>query len=115
MRFCFGRILRKYERPYTLIRHIGGEYNSVGVYVPPEAIKISLQGSIQPMGENLLQEGGGKYTEDDRVLFTRYTHAEGDVVEYDGKQYTIHLGDDWTSYADVSEYKMKRVSTHDPV
>lgn len=115
MRFRFSRILRKYELPYTLIRQVEGHYDSVGVYVPPQDIKLPLRGSVQPMGDSFLQEDGGKYDEDDRMLFSTFRHQNGDIIEYENRQYTIHMDDNWSAYDDVSEYKMKRVSTHDPV
>lgn len=115
MRFNFGGILRRYELPYFLIKQLEGAYNSVGVYRPPEPERIALRGSIQPMGDRLLQLDGGRYSEDDRMLFTSYRHQNGDVIEHDGRQYTVEMDDNWSGYSDVSEYKMKRVSTHDPV
>ncbi|UVI28171.1 hypothetical protein [Paenibacillus spongiae] len=115
MRFRFQRILRKYEVPYTLIRHGKGHYDSVGVYHPPEAIRTALRGSVQPLGDRLMQIEGGRYHEDDRMLITVYPHKDGDIIEHQGRQYTIDMDHNWTAYSDVSEYRMKRVSTHDPV
>lgn len=115
MRFNFRGTLRKYERPYTLIRETDGHYDSVGVYQPPEAQNTPLRGSIQPLGDKLTQTDGGRYTEDDRLLLTAFRHQSGDVVEHEGKQYTVETNSDWNQYSDVNEYKLKRVSTHDPV
>jgi hypothetical protein len=115
MRFNFGGVLRRYELPYILVRQGEGSYNSVGVYRPPEKERIALRGSIQPLGDRLLQLDGGRYSEDDRKLFSRYRHQNGDVIEHEGRQYTIEMDDNWSGYSDVNEHNMKRVSTHDPV
>ncbi|OMF09562.1 hypothetical protein BK129_01520 [Paenibacillus amylolyticus] len=115
MRFNQARILRKYERPYTLIREGEGNWNSVGVYQPPETQRIDLRGSIQPLGDKLTQTDGGRYTVDDRLLLTTFQHDAGDVVEHQGKQYTVESDSDWNQYSNVNEYRLKRVSTHDPV
>ncbi|WP_422659113.1 hypothetical protein ACK8P5_00755 [Paenibacillus sp. EC2-1] len=115
MRFNHARILRKYERPYTLIRNSNGHYDSVGVYHQPEAQRTPLSGSVQPLGDKLTQSDGGRYTEDDRLLLTSFRHKSGDVVEHQGKQYTVEMDTDWNQYSDVNEYKLRRVSTHDPV
>lgn len=115
MRFNFGRILRKYALPYTLIRREEGYYDSVGVYHDSEPMHLELRGSIQPLGDRLLQLDGGRYGEDDRLLFTTYRHQNGDIIEYQGRQYTVGADDNWTAYSNVNEYRLKRVSTHDPV
>ncbi|OMF01223.1 hypothetical protein BK124_00670 [Paenibacillus amylolyticus] len=115
MRFNQARILRKYERPYTLIREGEGKWDSVGVYQPPETQRIDLRGSIQPLGDKLTQTDGGRYTVDDRLLLTTFQHDAGDVVEHQGKQYTVESDSDWNQYSNVNEYRLKRVSTHDPV
>ncbi|MBW7452444.1 hypothetical protein ACFOLF_12245 [Paenibacillus sepulcri] len=115
MRFRFTGIVRKYEVLYTLIRHGEGVYNSEGVYQRPEPELIALRGVIQPMGARWLQTDGGKYTEDDRLLFTVRRHENGDSIMYNGHQYTVHDGDDRSDYSDTYEYRLKRVSTHDPI
>ncbi|WP_042226880.1 hypothetical protein [Paenibacillus popilliae] len=115
MRFNLGRIVRKYAVPYTLIRQGEGHYDSVGVYHDSESIQTVLHGSIQPLGDRLLQLDGGRYSEDDRQLFTTYRHQNGDIIEHQGRQYTVDADDNWTAYSDVNEYRLKRVSTHDPV
>ncbi|QKS59397.1 hypothetical protein HUB98_26470 [Paenibacillus barcinonensis] len=52
---------------------------------------------------------------DDRLLLTTFQHDAGDVVEHQGKQYTVETDSDWNQYSNVNEYRLKRVSTHDPV
>jgi hypothetical protein len=113
--FRFASTIRRYETPYELVRQGEGDYDSVGVYRPPEPQRTSLRGVIQPVSAKLLQLDGGRYTEDDRTLFTTFRHAEGDIIEHAGKQYTIDGFQDRSAYSDVHQYTMKRVSTHDPV
>ncbi|WP_236338479.1 hypothetical protein [Paenibacillus plantiphilus] len=113
--FRFAGIIRKYEVIYTLLRHGKGSRNSAGEYVRPVIEYIPLRGAIQPLGDRLLQADGGRYNEDDRRLFTVYKHQKGDVIEHNDKQYTIDDEGDRADYSDTFQYKMKRVSTHDPV
>lgn len=115
IRFQFAGIIRKYEKPYTLVRYGEGDYDSEGVYHPPEPERTPLRGAIQPLGAKWLQSEGGKYTEDDRQLFTIHQHKNGDVIEHKGHQYTVDDGDDRSDYSDTYQYHLKRVTTHDPV
>jgi len=115
MIFRFGPMLRKYEVPYELIRKPDGSWDDDGVYQRPEDQRIRRRGVIQPIGQKLLQLEGGRYSMDDRVLYTTVPHDDGDVIEYQGKQYTVNGDDDREQYCDTYKYTLRRVTTHDPV
>ena len=113
-KFNFSRTLQRYSEPYFVVRQGEGVWNADGVYQPAASERVPYAGSIQPIGIKLMQLEGGRYTMDDRILFTLAAHEEGEVIEYQGKQYTIDGGDP-RDYSDVQKYTMKRVTTHDPV
>jgi hypothetical protein len=62
----------------------------------------------------LQQVEGGRYTEDDRALYTTNSHAPGDLIEYKGIQYIVDAPDD-RDYCDVNKYLVKKVVANDPV
>ncbi|WP_079908269.1 hypothetical protein [Paenibacillus sp. 32352] len=114
MRFRFANTLRRYSKPYTLLREVKGQYDADGVYIPSKPEPVMLSGNIQPISDKLLQDEGGRYNMDDRTLYTTFRHNRGEIIEYEGKQFTID-SDAPRDYTDVNQYTMKRVSTHDPV
>lgn len=121
MFFRFARMLARHSAPYALIRHPAADpddgYNDDGVFVgtagpdPP----VELRGSIQPLSARWLQLDGGKYTEDDRALYTTAKHRNGDVIEHHGKRYKVDGEGERPDYSDVNKYLLKRVDLHDPV
>ncbi|NQX68483.1 hypothetical protein HQN90_20365 [Paenibacillus alba] len=113
--FRFASTVRRYSVSYTLIRANDGNYDDDGVYHKGAPESIPLRGSIQPVGARLLQLEGGRYTEDDRALYTTYAHENGEIILYKGHQYTVNDGDDRADYCDTYKFMLKRVSTHDPI
>jgi hypothetical protein len=119
MHIRFVSMLNRYSAPYTLVRtpviNPDDAYDAAGKFKPLIPEPKSLSGSIQPISAKWLQLDGGKYTEDDRVLYTSSIHQNGDVIQYRGQQYTIDDGDERPDYCDTNKYMLKRVTTHDPV
>lgn len=113
-RFRFAPILSRYTSPYILIRPGSGAYDPDGVWQSAEPTRIPLRGNFQPVNAKLQQAEGGKYTEDDRALYTTHTHASGDLIEYQGVQYIVDAPDD-RDYVDVNTYLVKKVVANDPV
>ncbi|TQR29395.1 hypothetical protein [Brevibacillus brevis] len=112
--FRFAPMLKKYKKPYLLIRPGTGEYDQDGVWQAVEPTRIPLRGHFQPVNAKLQQAEGGKYTEDDRALYTTNIHTPGDLIEYKGVQYTVD-GPDNRDYCDVNKYLVKKVVANDPV
>jgi hypothetical protein len=112
-RFGFGGILRRYSQSFYLIRTPEVTWVD-GEAVHADPVRVPMRGSIQPVGTTLQQLESGRYTMDDRVIYTTSKLLEGDVIEYLGKQYTIDGGDP-REYSDVQKYMAKLVSSHDPV
>lgn len=90
-------------------------WNEYGREVTTNEPPTSMRGVIQPLGSKLLQLEGGRYTMDDRVIYSTQRLAAGDVIEYHGMKYTIDGVDDRAEYHDVFKYMAKRVSTYDSV
>ncbi|GBF73056.1 hypothetical protein PA598K_01341 [Paenibacillus sp. 598K] len=113
MRFRFAGILRKYNRPYTLVRDAGGAYVG-GKWVPSPPERLRLSGVVQPVSARLRASEGGNYTDTDRMLYTVTTHASGERIEHQGVQYTVAELTE-REYSDVNQYLLRRVVVNAPV
>lgn len=111
--FRFGGTLRKYTTPFYRVRTPEVEYVD-GEPVPAEISRELMRGSIQPVGAKLLQLEGGRYTTDDRVIYTTSKLQVGDVIEHRCMSYTVDGADDRSEYSDVYKYMAKYVSPIDP-
>ncbi|MUG68645.1 hypothetical protein GNP94_21990 [Paenibacillus campinasensis] len=110
MRHRFAPIIRRRSVPYILLMpKDGGEWRG-GKYIPAEGEKVKRRGVIQPLGEEISQQDGGRYTKDDRKLFCLSPHNEGDVILYKGDRYTVQSGDDRSDYSDTYQYVLERVT-----
>ncbi|MCG7318013.1 hypothetical protein [Brevibacillus laterosporus] len=113
--FRFASLLSRYNSPYVLVRPgTGGAYNPDGVWEEATPDRVSLQGHFQPVSAKLQQVEGGRYTEEDRTLYTINKHAGGDLIEYKSTQYTVHSLEE-RDYSDINKYILKKVTTRDSV
>ncbi|AYB36803.1 hypothetical protein [Brevibacillus laterosporus] len=113
--FRFAPLLSRYNSPYVLVKPgTGGAYNPDGVWEEATPDRVSLLGHIQPVSAKLQQVEGGRYTEEDRTLYTTNKHAGGDLIEYKGVKYTVHPPEE-RDYCDINKYILKKVAVHDSV
>ncbi|WP_411503477.1 hypothetical protein [Brevibacillus centrosporus] len=108
IQFRFASLLSRYHNSYYLIGPGTGKYNEVGVWVPAKQERTLYRGHIQPVSASMQQKEGGRYTEEDRTLYTTSKHRAGDLIEYQGKQYTVHVPEE-RDYSDVNKYMLKKV------
>ncbi|AIQ63312.1 hypothetical protein PSTEL_09660 [Paenibacillus stellifer] len=111
--FRFAGVVRKYFRPYTLVRDNGGNYVK-GKWVPNEPERVQRSGSIQPISASLRATEGGNYTETDRMLYTTATHTTGEVIEYLDVQYTVNESPE-RDYSDINQYLLRKVVANAPI
>lgn len=114
MYFRFAGILRKYNKPYVFVRPNKGEYDRYGDWQPVEPDRITRYGHFQPVADKLQQAEGGQYSQDDRTLYTLSDHQTGDLIEYQGVQYTVDT-EKPRDYTDVRQYIVKKVNANDPI
>ncbi|HBZ80918.1 MAG TPA: hypothetical protein DEP07_11095 [Brevibacillus sp.] len=113
--FRFGSLLSRYSGVYYLVRPgSGGAYDPDGVWIPANEERVPYQGHIQPVSAKMQQKEGGRYTEEDRALYTTHAHLVGDLIEYQGKLYTVHDSEE-RDYCDVNKYMLKKVVTRDTI
>jgi hypothetical protein len=111
--FRFAGVVRKYFRPYTLVRDSGGAWVK-GKWMPSPPERVQRSGSIQPVNARLRAIEGGNYTETDRMLYTTAVHNTGERIEYLGVQYTVAESPD-REYSDVNQYLLRKVVANAPV
>lgn len=114
MRFRFANVLRKYFKPYIFIRPNEGNYDALGDWKLTDPTPITRHGHFQPVDTDLQQDEGGQYTEDDRTLYTFSAHQTGDLIEYQGIQYTVDK-EKPRDYTDYNQYIVKKVNANDPI
>ncbi|MGG1651390.1 hypothetical protein [Paenibacillus sp. NRS-1780] len=107
-KFRFGGIMRKYNIPYVFVRPGTGRRDEDGVWIPAEPERVTLQGHFQPVSAKLQLEEAGRYTEEDRTLYTSAKHSTADRIEYQGNQYTVDTVED-REYSDINKYLLKKV------
>lgn len=112
--FRFGAMMRKYNTVYTAVRTAAGSRDADGVWIPGEVQRKQLRGHIQPISERLVQSDGGRYNEEDRMLYTQHAHQTDELVEYRGIQYIVSEGKD-REYSDINQYVLKKVVANDTV
>lgn len=110
--YDFRRLINKYSCSFTLITKGEGKYEG-GIYVDGEPIEQEMTGAVVPMSSKKIYGSGGTYTAQDKQL---YMYSEipkallGSQVKYNDCVYNIEEDSDYSEFADVWEYVLKRVS-----
>lgn len=119
MMYCFERLINKYGVTNAVIfaqMETEGHYDDdTGKWVKPqtETSETPLTCVIVPMSTKMVTDSGGRYTTNDRQLYTRTRLQEKQTVKYRGVSYTVEEETDYTEYADFFVYVIKAVSTFD--
>lgn len=113
-KFRFGAMMRKYNTTYTAVRKATGSRNEDGDWIPAGPERVALKGHIQPVSERLMQAEAGRYTSDDRMLYTLNTHEADERIDYQGIQYIVSEPKE-REYSDVNQYVLTKVVANDPV
>ncbi|MCJ8015230.1 hypothetical protein MUG84_26535 [Paenibacillus sp. KQZ6P-2] len=113
--FQFAGMMRKYFRPYISVRPgASSGHDEYGDGVNADSKRTTLRGHIQPLDAKLTQAEGGRYTAEDKALYTISKHDAGDLIEYQGVQYIVD-NPEVREYNDINKYVLKKVIANDPV
>ncbi len=112
--YDFTRLIQKYSRTFTFQgvssegRYSGGQWISDPA-PPPQR----MQGAIVPLTAQKVYQLGGTYTTQDRQLYMASPLPDAlkgaRIIDQD-HQYSIEQAADWSNYADVFVYLLRRVS-----
>lgn len=112
--FNFTRLIQKYATAFIFHGVASGGSYKGGEWVPdapPEPVK--MQGAVVPLSAQKVYQLGGSYTTQDRQLYLCSPLPDalkGATAEYQGHTYNVEQDTDWSTYADVYVYLLRRVS-----
>ncbi len=102
------KVLEKNLVSFYFIQEGSKSYDEDGLPQSSIGERVKKQGCIQPIATKLVQIESGRYTMDDRAIYTTAILNEGDVIEYKGNRYTIDGEDDWSEYVGFRKYFAKK-------
>lgn len=110
-KYRMNRLIRRYEVPLQLITEEPGGYDpNSGKYRKSQPVTVPFRGAVVPMPERLVYESGGRYTKEDRVLYSTWGLPEKSKVVHQGQVFSVEEKTDYTDYADFFQYVIRRVS-----
>lgn len=112
--FNFTRLIQKYSAVFTFHGVASGGSYQGGEWVPnPPPEPVKMQGAVVPLSAQKVYQLGGSYTTQDRQLYLCQPlpgALNGATVEYQEHIYKVEQDTDWSAYADVYVYLLRRVS-----
>lgn len=111
--YNFKRLIRKYSVTAQLHKKQGSYV--AGKWVENDDEICDVKGAIIPISDRKIYQSGGTLTQNDRewYLSEALTGSLSDFkVVYDSNTYTVEESRDYTDYANVAVYVLKRVETN---
>lgn len=112
----FSRLISKYSTTFTVIKEIEGHYDqdNGGMWVPGTEQEVTVTGAVLPLStKELRYDQNGIYTTADRKIYVYTKLKDGQRLNYDGKEYTIHEEKDYSLQSGVYIYYAKRAGDVD--
>lgn len=111
--YDFKRLITKYGVPAQLHKK-QGEYVA-GKWIENKEVVSEITGAIVPISDQKIYQSGGTLTKNDREWFISEA-LTGSLIDftvvYKGNTYTVEESRDYTDYANVATYVLKRVGTN---
>ena len=112
--YNFKRLIDKYGVTVQLQKKKGGSYVA-GKWVEGDEVIREISGAVVPISERKIYQSGGTLTQNDREWFLPEA-LTGSLIDYraiyKGNAYTVEESRDYTDYANVAVYVLKRVNTN---
>lgn len=108
----FGRLINKYAVTDATLVQQGTQGGYVdGAYVPgTPSQEAPLHCAIVPMSSREVYDTNGRYTTNDRTVYTQTQLNIKDTISYRNVTYSVEEQTDYSMYADFFMYKCKAVS-----
>lgn len=75
------------------------DYENGGVWVDGKVVETPFKGAVLPLSyKDMKYDTGGTYTVKDKKLYTYNAFEEGEKVAYEGVDYTILQGKDYSQF-----------------
>lgn len=107
----FGRLIDKYTVTDAVLvqQSTTGQWVD-GMYVQVPSIQNTpLPCAIVPMSSKEIYDSNGRYTSNDRTLYTKQQLNIKDTISYRNVTYSVEEETDYSMYADFFMYRMKAV------
>lgn len=111
--YDFRRLINKYGIVVKLHQKSG--HYVAGKWIEDDDLVREIRGAIVPISEQKIYQSGGTLTRDDREWFIPEAlngSLEDLTVTYKGNTYTVEQSRDFTEYANLAVYILKRVNTN---
>ena len=101
MVFNFKHFLRRYEQDIAIVSYNAGEYDEdTGQWVPGNETETATRAAVVPLTDDeLMSEGGGRYTSDDRKMYYHGQINQGQEIKTGGKTYLVDRSKDYSEHA----------------
>lgn len=107
----FGRLIDKYavEGAMLVQQSVQGQWVD-GIYVQVPSIQNTpLHCAIVPMSSREVYDTNGRYTSNDRTIYTKQQLNIKDTISYRDVTYSVEEETDYSMYADFFMYRCKAV------
>ena len=112
--YHMSRLIRRYEVPMQLITEEPGGYDpESGIYRKSKPVLSDFRGAVMPVPERVVYESGGRYTREDRVIYSTWGLPIKSKIVYRNAIYSVEDAADYTEYSDFFQYVVRRVSAFD--
>lgn len=115
MIYDFSRLISKYSGDIEVVKTQEGQYVN-GRFVPGETVIGRIRGAILPIKSEKIYQSGGTLTESDRQLYTKVSLGENLSslkIRYKKQEFKVEEDTDYSDYARVYSYILKRVDAFD--
>lgn len=112
--YNFKRLIDKYGVVVQLQKKQGGTYVG-GKWIEDNEVIREVSGAVVPISERKIYQSGGTLTQNDREWFISEA-LTGSLIDYKvtykGNVYSVEESRDYTDYANLAVYVLKRVNTN---
>lgn len=110
----FSRLIDKYTVTDAVLLQGGSEtvWGDDGLPVTKPPTRVPLPCAIVPMSSKEVYDTNGRYTTQDRTIYSKTKLTIKDQISYRDAVYSIEEETDYSAYADFFMYRCKAVSKH---
>lgn len=110
----FSRLIDKYAVEEAVLTQPTTEtvWGDDGLPTTGQPIKTPLRCAIVPMSSREVYDTNGRYTTNDRTIYTQQQLNIKDTISYRNVTYSVEEETDYSMYADFFMYRCKAVSKY---
>lgn len=111
----FEGLLRRFQKPFQVMMKPAAHFDpSTGDWISSKDGEIVIDyGAIIALPQRTVMQSGGRYTEEDRHLYTKRVIPLQTEIIHGGEKYHVQDKNDYAGYPSLNRYVLKRVSVFD--